>query len=78
MAFGEALRAVRKTRNVSQERLAAIVGVDRTYVSLIERGLRSPTIRMLVRLADHLDVRPSEIVKRMEETLPQWRRSNAP
>ena len=55
--------------------LALIAGFDRTYVSLVERGLSSPTIRTLVRLAEVLDVRPSKIVKQMEELLPKWRRA---
>ena len=66
---------VRKSRYVSQERLALIAGLDRTYISLVERGLRSPTIRTVVRLAEVLDVRPSEVVRCMEELLPKWRRT---
>jgi transcriptional regulator with XRE-family HTH domain len=68
-AFGEALREVRTTREISQEQLAFDSGFDRTYVSLMERGVRSPTIRSLVKLAEALKVRPSEIVARMESLL---------
>jgi len=74
-AFGKALQEFRKTRDVSQERLGLIAELDRTYISLVERGLRSPTIRTVVLLAEVLEVRPSEIVRRMEELLPKWRRS---
>ena len=74
-AFGKALQEFRKSRDVSQERLALIAGLDRTYISLVERGLRSPTFRTVVRLAEVLDVRPSEVVRRMEELLPKWRRA---
>jgi transcriptional regulator with XRE-family HTH domain len=74
-AFGKALREFRKTRDVSQERLGLTAGLDRTYISLVERGLRSPTIRTVVLLAEVLGVRPSEIVRRMEELLPKGRRS---
>lgn len=73
-AFGKALRLVRKERGVSQERLSRGADFDRTYISLLERGLRSPTIRSLVRLAEVLDVRPSEILRHMEKMLPKWRR----
>lgn len=65
-AFGDALREVRKEKGLSQERLALDSGLDRTYVSLIERGSQSPTIRTVVKLAAVLQVRPSEIVLRME------------
>ena len=72
-AFGKALQEIRKAREFSQERLALTARLDRTYVSLVERGLRSPTIRTLVLLADVLDVQPHEIVRRMEEHLPKRR-----
>jgi transcriptional regulator with XRE-family HTH domain len=74
-AFGKALQEFRKARNVSQEKLALDAGFDRTFVSLLERGLRSPTMRTLIALSAELDVRPSEIVQRMEELLPKSRRS---
>ena len=51
------------------ERLALDGEFDRTYISLIERGIQSPTIRTVVRLADILGVRASEIVTRMESRL---------
>ena len=44
-------------------------GFDRTYISLIERGVRSPTIRAIVKLAGVLEIRPSEIIQRMEARL---------
>jgi len=43
-------------------------GIDRTYISAVERGIQSPTIRMIVRLAKSLNIRPSELVRRMEES----------
>ena len=48
-AFGQALRAIREEKGISQERLALDAGFDRTFVSLLERGLRSPTIRTVVK-----------------------------
>jgi transcriptional regulator with XRE-family HTH domain len=48
-------------------------GLDRTYISLIERGVQSPTVRTVVRLADVLKVAPSEMIKRMETFLRQDR-----
>jgi DNA-binding XRE family transcriptional regulator len=65
-AFGDALREIRKEHGISQEQLALDSGLDRTYVSLIERGAQSPTIRSVLKLADVLGVNPSEIVQRME------------
>lgn len=68
-AFGQALREIRISREMSQEQLAFECGFDRTYISLVERGVRSPTVRSLVQLADALKVRPSEVLLRMESLL---------
>lgn len=68
-AFGQAIRQVRTEKGLSQEQLAFECGFDRTYISLVERGVRSPTVRSVVRLANTLGVRPSEIVGRMERLL---------
>jgi transcriptional regulator with XRE-family HTH domain len=73
-AFGQALRTIRQSRKISQERLALDAGLDRTYVSLIERGVRSPTIRTLVKLAEVLNVKPAEIVGRMDALLGKGRK----
>jgi transcriptional regulator with XRE-family HTH domain len=67
-AFGEVLRETRKERGISQMDLYAVSGIDRTYISAVERGLQSPTIRMIARFAKHLKVRPSELVLRMEQS----------
>ena len=64
-AFGEVLRELRRDRGMSQEALAEACGCDRTYPSLLERGLRTPTLTSMVRLADALQVAPAEIVDRV-------------
>ena len=43
------------------------MNADRTYISLVERGINSPTIRTVLKLAGVLKVAPSKIVVRMEE-----------
>jgi transcriptional regulator with XRE-family HTH domain len=48
------LRRLRVTRSLSQEALAGDAGIDRTYVSRLERGLENPTIAILEQLADAL------------------------
>jgi len=68
-AFGMTLRSVRKERNVSQDALSAIGDLDRTYPSLLERGLRGPTLAMLFRLADALGVEPTRLVTETAERL---------
>ena len=48
------LRRLRVERSLSQENLAADAGIDRTYVSRLERGLENPTVGLLEQLADAL------------------------
>ena len=60
--------------DISQEQFALDGGFDRTYISLLERGISSPTIRALFKLAQMLQVAPSEIVKRTEELLAMERK----
>lgn len=50
-AFGLVLRDARSQMALSQEALALQAGLDRTYISLLERGLRSPNLCVIVQLA---------------------------
>lgn len=61
-AFGEALRSTRKRRNLSQEQLATAMGLHRTHISLLERGLREPSLDMLLELCRALEVSPAEAI----------------
>lgn len=65
--FGSVLQQWRKKRGYSQEVLALKCQLDRTYISLLERGLRSPSIRTVFALANALDVKPSRLVKEVEQ-----------
>ena len=56
------LRAVRKARGISQEELADLAGLHRTYVGSIERGERSPSLLNIARLALALKVKPGELM----------------
>jgi len=61
-AFGRVLRAYRLTLGLSQEGLAERADLDRTYPSLLERGLRAPSLEMLFRIAEALRIDPAELV----------------
>lgn len=66
-ALGEAIRARRaEISGLSQEGLADLAGMHRTYVSEIERGLRNPSYRNLFKLAAALEVPLSELIARAE------------
>lgn len=59
--FGQAVRAIRNRRGLSQESLALQCGLDRTYISGIERGTRNPSLTNILKLAATLDIRPEEL-----------------
>lgn len=64
--FPEVLKSLRKAKNLSQEKLAELSGLDRTYISLLERNLRQPTLQTIFKISVALDVRPSEFIKIIE------------
>lgn len=70
-AFGVVLRSLRKKAGLSQEQLALEAGVERNFVSLIERGVNQPTIRIIFKLAAALHVTPSDMMKAVELHLAQ-------
>jgi transcriptional regulator with XRE-family HTH domain len=67
--MGEALRQARKVAGISQEDLAFEAKIDRTYVSHLENGHKSPTIDVLFRLCPVLGVAASELVASVEQAL---------
>ena len=67
LAFGKVLRTVRKRAGLTQEGLAHAADVDRTFVSLVERGVNQPSIRVLFRLASALGVTPTELISLTEQ-----------
>ena len=65
-ALGQALRKLRTERGWSQSDLALRVGMNRNYLSLIELGRSSPSVRMLMRLCAALDVRAADVLDDLE------------
>ncbi len=69
--FGETLREARHQRHLTQEDLAEKAGIHRNHISFMERGLRSPTLEVLFRVCQALDIDASEVVADLERRLPQ-------
>lgn len=59
--------AKEKEKNLSQEVVSGLAGLERTHYSKIERGLRCPTIQTLFRVADALQIAPYQLVKKIED-----------
>ena len=66
VAFGIVLRALRKERGYSQESLAHEAGLERNYISLLELGKNSASIKTLFKLAPVLGIPVSELLHRVE------------
>jgi transcriptional regulator with XRE-family HTH domain len=64
--LGNAISSFRNDASISQEELAARAGVHRTYISQLERDLKSPTIDTLRKIALALDVKTSHLIKLTE------------
>ncbi len=60
--FGENLRLLRKKTGLNQEQLATQAGLDRTYVSSVERGERNISLRNICRIAEALKVNPKVLL----------------
>ncbi|MBI9080605.1 MAG: helix-turn-helix transcriptional regulator [Pseudodesulfovibrio sp.] len=54
--LGVRVRQLRDERNLSQEKLAELASIHRTYISSIERGQQNISLTILIRLAESLDV----------------------
>ena len=62
MQFGARVRAIRLSKSLSQEAFAGLCGLDRTYISGIERGVRNVSLVNLHVLAKALDLSLSELM----------------
>ncbi len=63
ISVGETIRRIRLSKNISQEELALLADVDRSYVGQIERGDSNVAMLTLSRLARALDVSLSKLLK---------------
>ncbi|MAW88277.1 MAG: transcriptional regulator [Phyllobacteriaceae bacterium] len=62
--FARNLRALRQAKGLSQEELAHQAGIDRTYISALERNVYNASIDVVDRLAEVLGVEAAELLKR--------------
>ena len=60
--FGDKLRQIRANAGVSQEKLAELAGLHRTYISGVERGLRNISLLNIEKIADALDVEMADLM----------------
>jgi transcriptional regulator with XRE-family HTH domain len=64
--IGDELKKARTKAGLSQEELASRADVHRTYISLLERNKKSPTLDTLFKICDALEVSVSKFIARLE------------
>lgn len=62
-ALSSNIKQIRKEQGVSQEKLALKADLDRSYMSEVERQLANPSIEALLRIANALEVTPSDLLQ---------------
>jgi len=65
--FGKVLQRRRLEKNISQEDLALQAGVDRTFISRLERGIRQPTITTLIGIGQALGISAATLLQEAEQ-----------
>ena len=68
-AVGKAIRDLRKEKGISQDVLSGFAGIVRTHLTMIENGTKQANFETLWKIALALDIRPSELVARIEEEI---------
>ncbi len=63
LLFGKRVRELRKAKKLSQLQLADKVGVDRSYIGLLERGERNPSLEVIADIAKALGTKPDILLK---------------
>ena len=67
VAYGKAIRSIRQNKRISQEELADLCGLHRTYISDIELGKRNVSLENIDKIAQALQVKKSEIFVEVEQ-----------
>ena len=62
IAFVRRVREVRKSKGISQERLAEMAGIDRSYMGNIERGEKNVTLKKVYEICDALDIEIQDLI----------------
>jgi transcriptional regulator with XRE-family HTH domain len=73
-AFGKALRHIRQQRGLSQEGMADLCQMDRSYMSALERGKQSPTLRTVAALCGYLNIDLCEMCRLTKRYMSNMRK----
>ena len=66
---GRVIQGVREKKGLSQEVVSSFAEIGRTHLSAIERGQRKPTLETFYKISEALDIRASDLMKRIEKEM---------
>jgi len=69
LIFGKVLQKIRLESGHTQESLAHEAGLERTHISMLERGVRQPTLRTLIQLSSALKITLTQLIHEYEKNL---------
>lgn len=67
--FGAILKELRTERELTQQQLADYTGMDRAYISELERGILLPSLETIFKLSAQLKIKPGDFVHRIDQKL---------
>ena len=69
--FGETLKELRQQKSLTQQQLADYTGMDRAYISELERGILLPSLETFFKLAYELKIKPRDLADKIDQKLKQ-------
>lgn len=67
-AFGDEMRKARLNKGISQMDLYKLTGLDRTFISDLERGIQAPSIRTIFRVAQGIGIEPGSLIEKTKNS----------
>lgn len=62
-AFGSSVRTLRSRKQMTRKQLAEATGIDERYLGSVERGVANPTLKVIIALAQALEVKPAQLMQ---------------
>ena len=75
-AIGRTIRILRREKGISQDVLSGLAGIARTHLTMIEMGKKQANFETIWKLALALDIRPSELVAKIEKTTEEMEKAS--
>ena len=67
VVFGKVVKQLREEKKMTQEKLAELAEIDRTYIYRLETGKRSPSLAIIFRIAQALKLPPAQLIEKVSK-----------